>query len=388
VRQSGTILVVGAGLSGATHARVLAEAGCRVQVIDRRPQVAGNAFDHVDATGVRRHVYGPHLFHTNSDRVMAWLSRFAEFVPYEHRVTARLPNGGFAPLPVSRRTINAVFGLELAGEPEVREFLARVVVPHPAPSTAAEHLHSRIGVELTDLLFRPYTRKMWGMDLEEMDAAVVRRIPIRHDDETRYFPTDRHQCLPRSGYADLVLRMLDHPLIRVSTRVEFRRSMLGDHTFCFNSMAIDEHYDYAYGPLPYRSIRFHDEAVPADRRLGPTAQVNFTDDSPFTRHSDWALLPGHVVRATGRKTVTTEEPCDYRDNGLERYYPVPDADGRNAALYAKYRALADRESHLRFIGRCGTYRYLNMDQVVGQALRSASTWLAGVPAPAEGDLVS
>jgi UDP-galactopyranose mutase len=180
------ILVVGAGFAGATHARVLAEQGLRVHVIDRRLHVAGNAFDEVDETGVRRHAYGPHLFHTNSDRVMAWLERFAAFVPYEHRVTARLPGErGFVPVPVNRTTVNRVFGLSLRDDHEVRDHLARVSVSNDAPRNAAEHLHARIGVELTDLLFRPYTKKMWGLDLENVAAEVVRRIPARHDDEDR-----------------------------------------------------------------------------------------------------------------------------------------------------------------------------------------------------------
>jgi UDP-galactopyranose mutase len=382
--RRGRILVVGAGLAGATHARVLAEAGRRVDVVDRRPHVAGNAYDEVDATGVRRHAYGPHLFHTNSDRVMAWLARFAEFVPWEHRVTVRLPGGVHAPLPVSRLTVNAALGLSLADAAQMRDFLARVAVPHAAPRNAAEHLHSRIGVALTDLLFRPYSRRMWGVDLEALDASVVRRIPIRHDDETRYFTSDRHQGLPRDGYTDLVSRILDHPRIRVTPGVPFRRAMLEGYAFCFNSMAIDEYFDRVHGPLPYRSIRFHHEEVPAATDTGPTAQVNFADGSPWTRRSDWSLLPGHVVRATGRKTVTFEDPCADHENGGERYYPVPDGDGRNAALYRAYAALAGRERNVRFIGRCGTYRYLNMDQVVGQSLASATGWLAGAPlAPSE-----
>ena len=147
-------------------------------------------------------------------------------------------------------------------------------------------------------------------------------------------------------------------------------------------MPIDEYFDFAFGPLPYRSIRFHHRSEPADRAFGPTAQVNFTDASPYTRECDWSLLPAHRVRETGRKTLTLDEPCDYRDNGLERYYPVPDGDGRNAALYRKYRALADAEADLRFIGRCGGYRYLDMDQVVAQSLESAHAWVRGeAPVP-------
>jgi UDP-galactopyranose mutase len=376
----GSVLVVGAGFSGAVHARVVAERGYRVDVIDRRPHVAGNAYDEVDETGVRRHAYGPHLFHTNSPRVVAWLRRFAELVSYEHRVSARLPGGAYVPLPVNRETVCRVFGVDLAPGAPVRDFLASVAVPCARPRNAAEWLHARIGVRLTDLLYRPYTRKMWGRDLEEVDASVVRRVPVRDDDESRYFPGDRFQGLPRDGYADLVRRILDHPAIRVETGVAFERSMLASRAVCFASMPIDEYFGEVLGPLPYRSLRFHHRAVPASEDAGPTAQVNFADDSPFTRRSDWARLPGHVVRDTGRRTLTTEEPCDARDNGGERYYPVPDGDGRNAALHARYRALAAREPRVRFVGRCGTYRYLDMDQVVAQSLESARAWLAGARA--------
>jgi UDP-galactopyranose mutase len=176
--------------------------------------------------------------------------------------------------------------------------------------------------------------------------------------------------------------VLDHPEIRVSTGTPFTRDLLGDCGACFNSMPIDEYFEYAFGPLPYRSIRFHHRSAPADRVFGPNAQVNCTDAGPYTRHVDWSLLPAHVVRATGRKTLTLDEPCDYRENAFERYYPVPDSDGRNAALYRKYRALADAQPNLRFIGRCGAYRYLDMDQVVGQSLESAHAWLRGeAPVP-------
>lgn len=383
---SRSVLVVGAGLAGATHARVLAERGVRVEVVERRPHVAGNVFDEVDATGVRRHAYGPHLFHTNSPRVMAFLARFAAFVPYEHRVTVRRPDGrGFVPLPVNRTTVARVFDVDLPDAEAVRAFLATVVVPNASPRNAAEWLHARVGVRLTDLLYRPYSRKMWGVDLEALDAAVVRRIPVRHDDEDRYFPDDRFQALPRDGYTDLVTRMLDHPLVRVTTGLAFDRTMLAGHDVCFASLSIDAYFDQVYGPLPYRSLRFHHRALPADEVVGPTAQVNLADASPHTRVTDWAQLPAHVVRATGTRTVTTEEPCDACDNGDERYYPVPDGDGRNAALHARYRALSAREPNVRFVGRCGTYRYLNMDQVVAQAIASAEAWLSGDAPPTEAD---
>ena len=174
------ILVVGAGFAGATYARELAEHGYQVDVIDKRPHVAGNAYDETSDGGVRVHRYGPHLFHTSNANVVQWLMRFGAFVPYEHRVSVALASGAFVPLPINRQTINTVFDEKLRN--------------------AAEYLASQIGETLTDLFFRPYTRKMWALDLEDMAAAVVRRIPLRHDDEDRYFPDDQFQMLPRDGY--------------------------------------------------------------------------------------------------------------------------------------------------------------------------------------------
>lgn len=374
------ILVVGAGLAGATYARELADAGHRVEVIDRRPHIAGNAFDMVDETGVRRHVYGPHLFHTSSERVMSWLRRFAEFVPYQHRVSAFVPAlGRGVPLPVNRTTVNAVFGESLRTPEEVRAFLARLAVPNEAPRNAAEYLTSRIGTELTDLLFRPYSEKMWGMPLEAMAAAVVQRIPIRADDEDRYFPGDAYQGLPREGYTEMVRRILDHPGIHMTTGIAFSKEMLRDCDFCFSSMAIDEYFDCALGPLPYRSIRFHHRRESVDYRLGETMQVNFTDTGPYTRQDDWSRLPGHVVRPGAVKTVTLEEPCADTDNGMERYYPIRTSDSAPEALYRRYQMRAESELKVQFIGRCGTYRYLDMDQVISQSLQGVRAWLAGGP---------
>ena len=371
------ILVVGAGFAGAVHARELAERGWRVEVIDRRPHIAGNAFDMVDSTGVRRHVYGPHLFHTSNDRVVAWLRRFTDFLPYEHRVGAYVAElGRCVPLPVNRTTINAVFGETLADAAAVQDFLARIALPIAAPANAAEYLHARIGTRLTDLFFRPYTRKMWGLELEQMAAAVVARIPLRFDTDDRYFPTETHQGLPKGGYTELIGRILDHPNIRVSLATAFDQAMPKGFAFCFNSMPIDEYFGFALGPLPYRSLRFHHRAEPRGYRLGTTAQVNFTDDGIYTRQSDWSLLPGHVLADGPLKTVTLEEPCADHENGMERYYPVKTSDGAPEKLYERYRTLAQAEPKIQFIGRCGTYRYLDMDQVINQSLQSARAWLA------------
>lgn len=370
------VLVVGAGFAGATYARELAEAGFLIDVIDRRGHIGGNAFDETFDNGIRVHRYGPHLFHTNNDGVVEWLTRFGEFALYKHRVTALLPDSRtLVPLPINRQTINRVFGLALQGESEVRAFLASLAVKCEEPRNAAEYLASQIGTELTDLFFRPYTKKMWALDLEDMDASVVKRIPLRYDDEDHYFPADKFQLIPRDGYTTIIRSILDHPGIGVMVSTAFEKAMLADYHFCFNSMPIDEYFDAAYGPLPYRSIRFHHREEPSEGGIGETSVVNYTDASRFTRQTDWSRIPCHVQRDTGRKTLTREEPCDYTENNLERYYPVKTSDGRYQAIYKKYRELASREPRLQFIGRCGTYQYLDMDQVINQSLLGVRKWL-------------
>ena len=199
--MSRPLLIVGAGFAGAVHARTLADDGHRVTVIDRRPHLAGNAFDEVDANGVRIHRYGPHLFHTNSSTVIGWIRRFARWLPYRHRVRAELPDGRRVPLPINLDTLSAVFGQRLQDADDANALLARLAVPIAEPRNAGEYLRSRIGDVLTDLFFRPYTRKMWAMELEQLDASVVRRIPLRVDREDAYFPGDRFQALPAGGPA-------------------------------------------------------------------------------------------------------------------------------------------------------------------------------------------
>jgi len=369
------ILVVGAGFAGAVYARTLADSGYTVRVIDRRPHIAGNAYDEVNSDGVRIHRYGPHLFHTNNERVVDWLARFAVLDTYEHKVEAELANGQCVPLPINRSTINNVFDVKLANEQEVRDFLAQQAEPRAEITNAADHLVANIGRKLTDLFFRPYTKKMWALDLEDLDAAVVKRIPLRYDDEDRYFPYDVFQVLPRDGYTQAVGAILDHPAITVELNQVFDHAMLSEHAHCFNSMPIDEFFGYDDSALPYRSIRFHHASVPADYARGETSVVNFTDSGPLTRETDWSRLPGHRIHKTGRKTVTQEEPCDYMDNDLERYYPVKTSDGRYDAVYRRYKARAEELDNITFIGRCGTYQYLDMHQVINQSLAGVHAWL-------------
>ncbi|MCV3736647.1 FAD-dependent oxidoreductase [Rhizobium sp. TRM96647] len=368
------ILVVGAGFAGACYARSLADAGYRVTVIDQRDHIAGNAYDYVDENGKRVHRYGPHLFHTSNETVVAWISRFGKFADYTHEVRAKLADGRHVPLPVNIDTINAVFSEALETAEQVEAFLAKISRPYSNPKNAAEYLYSKIGVDLTDLFFRPYTRKMWELDLEEMDKSVVQRIPIRFDGDRRYFPSDRFQLLPVDGYTAIFANILDHERIDVRLSQTFSKEMLGEFSHCFNSMPIDEFFGYEFGELPYRSIRLHHRTDSTAPEV-PSSVVNFTDDGPITRETYWHLLPHHDVADTGRWTVTAEEPCDYKANNLERYYPVKTADGRYLDLYERYKKRAGELPNVDFIGRCGTYQYLDMHQVINQSLMGATNWL-------------
>jgi len=366
------VLVVGAGFAGAVYAHELAEAGVPVVVIDRRPSVGGNAHDCTNTDGLLIHKYGPHLFHTNMAKVVAWVSRFCELDEYRHRVQALLPNGKFVPLPVNITTVSEVYGRTFASTVELDAFMATVRIEFDEPRNAAEYLYSQIGKSLTDLFFRPYTRKMWNEELEDVHPSVVRRLQIRTDEQDLYFPNDKYQFLPRGGYTALFQSIFDHPNIVLSLNTGFSRELERDFDQVFNSMPIDEYFEFSLGELPYRSIRFHHRQEIGD--APKIAVTNFTDEGPFTRETTWNALPGN--QASGRLAITKEEPCDYRDNNLERYYPVRTADNRHVALYHRYKELADRDPKMAFIGRCGTYQYLDMDQVINQSLQNVRIWLS------------
>ncbi len=376
------VLIVGAGFAGAVYARSLADAGVRVDLIDKRLHIGGNAYDEVGADGIRIHRYGPHLFHSANQRVVEWIKRFATWEPFTHRVNALLPTGVNVPMPINLDTINMVFDACFTSN-QAEEHLRQIALPIDAPRNAAEYLGSRIGRELTDLFFRPYTKKMWAMDLEELDASVVKRIPLRLDRVDTYFPENQAQVMPVRGYAEFFERLLFHPLIKISLATEFDPAMMKGCLHTFASMPIDEYFGFCHGELPYRSIKFHHKTVPASE-LPPHwgaaearhSVVNFTDDGPFTRETAWHRLPHHIVSETGVRTLTREEPCDYRDNAMERYYPVKRADSANEDRYVLYADLARRTANrVTFIGRCGTYRYLDMDQVINQSLVGARNWL-------------
>jgi UDP-galactopyranose mutase len=367
------ILVVGAGFSGSVIARQLADNGnYRVTIIDQRDHIGGNAYDPIHPqTGGRYHKYGPHIFHTNSDEIVNYLSRYTGWVPYRHKVQALLPAGDAVPMPINRTTLNSHFGLELDSEAEVRTFLAGVGEPIPKPTNAQEHLYTIYGQELTELFFGRYTRKMWGLELSDMPISVVARLPVRYDADPHYF-NDKYQMMPANGYGALFEGLLDHPNIEVQVGTTFRKDTEKDYAHIFNSMPIDEYFDEVFGPLPYRSIKFEHRFNEAFQFEVPT--VNFTDTGKYTRKTDWSLYPG-CGGESGRH-VTYEEPCSYENNDLERYYPIKTIDGWPQRRYKQYEALAKKRDNMTFIGRCGQYVYYDMHQVVANSLTIAKKFLA------------
>lgn len=355
------VLVVGAGFAGAVCAERLASAGRRVLVIDRRPHIAGNAYDELDGAGVRIHAYGPHLFHTNGKRIFDYLSRFTTWLFYEHRVLAAV-GGRLYPMPINRRTINDLYGLSL-DEAGVGAFLAGAREPRARIETSEDVVLSSVGRDLCEKFFRGYTKKQWGLDLSELSAGVAARIPTRTNDDDRYF-TDTFQFMPADGYTALFGRMLDHPGIEVELEVDYA-SIRGqiDAELTVYTGPIDAYFDYRYGKLPYRSLEFEHIHLPETRQHQAVGTINYPNDHEYTRITEFKHLTGQECSGT---SIVREYP---RSSG-EPYYPIPRPE--NEALFKRYQELANAEAHVKFVGRLAQYRYYNMDQVVGAALKAAS----------------
>jgi UDP-galactopyranose mutase len=359
-------LVVGAGYAGAIMAEQLASrAGHRVLVIDRRDHIAGNAHDYYDEHGVLVHKYGPHIFHTKSQMVVRYLSRFTEWRPYEHRVLARV-DGKLLPMPINRTTINVLYDLELDSDEDVERFLAERAEPVDYIRTSEDVVVAKVGRELYEKFFRGYTRKQWQRDPSELHASVCARIPIRTNTDDRYF-TDPFQKMPADGYTAMIGRILDHELIEVSLETDYEdvKDQV-EHQHLVYTGPIDRFFDYRFGPLPYRSLEFElrNEPTPDGGYLLPATSINEpSEDVPYTRTTEFRWMTGQERHPSS--TVAVEYP---RAEG-DPYYPIPRDDTRE--LYRRYEALGEELAAVTFVGRLARYQYLNMDQVVGQALSAA-----------------
>lgn len=351
-------LIVGAGYAGSVMAERLArDAGKKVLLCDVRPHIAGNAYDHPDAAGVLVHRYGPHIFHTNSREIFEYLSQFTEWRPYEHRVRASI-DGKLYPIPINLDTINQLYGLNLdsAG---LEKFFASVREPVSDIRTSEDVVVNTVGRELYEKFFRGYTRKQWGLDPSELSSQVTARIPTRTNRDDRYF-TDAHQQMPLHGFTRMFENMLDHENIALQLGTDYREIKDSvPHREMIYTGPIDEFFDYRYGKLPYRSLEFRHETH--DREVFQDAPVvNYPDEKiAHTRITEFKYL-------TGQKHEKTSVVYEYPQAEGDPYYPIPRP--QNAEINAKYQALVNDTSGLYFVGRLASYKYYNMDQVVGAAL--------------------
>jgi UDP-galactopyranose mutase len=350
-------LIVGAGFAGCTLAERLAEgAGKRVLLIDKRRHIGGNAYDCHDDAGILIHQYGPHIFHTNSAEVFEYLGRFTAWRPYQHRVLASV-DGQLVPIPINLDTINRIYGLNLTAM-QLRPFFEELAERVDPVRTSEDVIVSKVGRELYEKFFRNYTRKQWGMDPSELDAAVAARVPARTSRDDRYF-TDTYQAMPLHGYTRMFQNLLSHPNIKVMLNTDYHEveGLIPYREVVFTG-PIDEYFGFRYGKLPYRSLRFEHQTVGREV-FQPAPVVNYPNEHPYTRVTEFKYLTGQEHPKT---SIVYEYPCDDGDP----YYPVPRPE--NAEIYRQYRELAEETEGVWFVGRLATYRYYNMDQVVAQAL--------------------
>jgi UDP-galactopyranose mutase len=350
-------IIVGAGFAGSVLAERLAtQDGLKVLLVEKRSHIGGNAYDHYDDAGILVHRYGPHIFHCNSVDIFDYLSRFTAWRPYEHRVLASV-DGQLVPIPINLDTINRLYGMNLTAF-EVEAFYRSVAEPMEKVVTAEDAVVSKVGQDLYRKFFRGYTRKQWGVDPSELDASVTARIPTRTNRDDRYF-TDTYQVMPRLGYTRMFERMLDHPNIHVMLNTDYRDvTPFIPYREMIYTGPIDTFFDERFGRLPYRSLRFEFETL-ATPQVQSVGTVNYPNDYAFTRSTEFKHLTGQVHDQT---TVVREYPTADGDP----YYPIPNPE--NAERYDQYRALAESTPDVHFAGRLATYKYYNMDQVVGQAL--------------------
>jgi UDP-galactopyranose mutase len=350
-------LIVGAGFAGSVLAERLANgSGKSVLICDKRPHIAGNAYDCYDDAGILIHKYGPHIFHTNAKDVFDYLSKFTEWREYQHRVLAYV-DGMNVPIPINLDTINKLYGLNLSAQ-DCEAFFESVREHRSPLRTSEDVVINAVGRELYEKFFRGYTQKQWGLDPSELDASVTARVPTRTNRDARYF-TDHYQAMPKFGFTRMFENLLDSPRIKVMLNCDYREIAdeieYGEMIY---TGPVDSFFDYRYGKLPYRSLEFKHETH--DTEVFQEAPVvNYPQNQPYTRITEFKYLTGQTHQKT---SIVYEYPQAEGDP----YYPIPRPE--NASIYAKYKALADAEEGVHFVGRLATYKYYNMDQIVAQAL--------------------
>jgi UDP-galactopyranose mutase len=361
-------LVVGAGFAGSVIAREIAsQRDEQVLLIDRRAHIGGNAFDRYDEAGILIHQYGPHIFHTNSKMIFDYLSQFTDWRFYEHRVLANVDNK-LLPIPINLDTVNRLYGLNLTSE-QLEQWFAEQAEPVDEIRTSEDVVVSKVGRDLYSKFFEGYTKKQWGVYPSELDKSVTSRVPTRTNRDDRYFG-DEFQYMPAEGYTRMFERIVSHPNIKIMLQTDYAeiKNTIPYRRVVFTG-PVDEFFGFRLGKLPYRSLRFEHVTLGHEWHQS-VAVVNYPQTERYTRITEYKHLTGQVHPKT---SITYEYPSDTGDP----YYPVPRAE--NQELYKKYESLALSTRDVWFVGRLATYRYYNMDQVVGQALATFRRIDAALP---------
>jgi UDP-galactopyranose mutase len=356
------IVIIGAGLSGAVLAERFASAGKRVLLIEKRASIGGNCYDYYNQVGILVSKYGPHIFHTNNHRVWAYAQRFADWLPYVHRVVAEV-DGQLVPVPVNITTVNTLFNLELTSEAEMKNWLAtqqEAVDPNLNSESAAL---ARVGRKLYEKLFKHYTQKQWDRPPAELDASVLHRIPVRTTFDDRYF-TDSFQGVPVGGYTAWIERICQQPNIKILLKTDYFeiKNDLPAYEALFYTGPIDQYFGYAYssqGKLEYRSLRFEHETLEQEKYQDHPV-INYPNQHNYTRIVEYKHLTGQLHPAT---TIVKEYPT-WKG---EPFYPVPTPKNRH--LYSLYQTEAAKLSNIFFVGRLANYKYFNMDEAIENALQ-------------------
>jgi len=349
-------LIIGCGFAGSVLAERLAQEGKKVLIVDKRNHIAGNAYDFYNKEGILIHKYGPHIFHTNSEDVFTYLSRFTKWRPYEHRVLGSV-DGQLVPIPINLTTINKLYGKSLTSD-EVVDFLASKAELRKPVLTSEDVVLNVVGKELYEKFFRGYTKKQWDLDPSELDASVTARVPTRTNSDDRYF-TDTLQAMPKNGYTEMFQKMLSHENIHIMLNTNYKDIVdLIPHKKLIYTGPIDGYFDYQFGKLPYRSIDFKFETLDQEN-YQETATINYPTSNLYTRITEFKHL-------TGQKHHKTAIVYEYPTAEGDPYYPIPRKE--NQDIYNQYKKLADQTPNVFFTGRLGTYKYYNMDQVVAQSL--------------------
>jgi UDP-galactopyranose mutase len=365
-----SFLITGAGLTGAIFARELAEKDHRVLVIDRREHIGGNCYDY-PLKGIMVHKYGPHIFHTNSGQVWKYLSKFTKWYPYMHRILA-LVDGALVPIPFNFNSIYALFPCEMAKRFENKltdsfKFNSQIPVSELMKSEDTEI--KQLANFIYEKVFAGYTEKQWGISADKINTAVLSRVPISISRDNRYF-TDKYQGIPESGYTRMIENILQHQNITIKINTDFNsvKSNLSYDKLIYTG-PIDEYFDYEFGPLPYRSLRFILNSYEFPE-YQPSATVNYPCNYDFTRITEFKHFQKDVFNHT---TVVEEYPEDYKSGYNEPFYPVSNPETQ--AVYDKYMALSDKIKNVHFAGRLGWYKYYNMDTAVERTLNEVKLLL-------------